>query len=78
MIKAPKHLIIISVVVFLGLNLLENLIHFSIGRNIEKKDDVTFEIKWPNLYDFVKIVFVMVLFGLLQGYLTYWAVQSGY
>ena len=38
-IHVPNHLIIISMGVFLALNMFENIIHFSIGRNIKEKDN---------------------------------------
>lgn len=74
----PKHLVVISVCVFLGLNLVENLIHFSIGRSVDRKEEATFEMKAPGFWDMVKIIVVMVVFGLLQGFLTYWGVASGF
>ena len=53
------------------LNFLENTIHFSIGRNIENKDNTTFELKIPGMYDTIKIIVVMTIFGILQGLFTY-------
>jgi len=46
-IHVPNHLIIISMGVFLILNIFENLIHFSIGRNIKEKDNSNISIEIP-------------------------------
>lgn len=67
----PKHIIVVSFVVFMILNFIENTIHFSIGRNVENKDNVTFELKIPEFYDIIKIVIVMSIFGIFQGVFTY-------
>ena len=50
---------------------IENIIHFSIGRNIEDKDTSSISIKIPNIYDIVKILGIMILFSILQGVFTY-------
>lgn len=75
MVKLPPHLMIISFVVFISLNLVENLIHFSIGRNVENQDNGKVELKMPGIYDLMKIVVIMILFGLLQAFFTYVAVK---
>lgn len=67
----PTHIIFVSFAVFMILNFLENTIHFSIGRNIENKDTATVELKIPGIYDTIKIIIVMTIFGLLQGLFTY-------
>lgn len=77
MVKLP-HLMVISFSVFIVLNFVENLIHFSIGRNVENKDNVRVQFKIPSGYDLVKIVFIMLFFGLLQGFFTCMAVKDGY
>jgi hypothetical protein len=46
-IHIPNHLIIISMGVFLILNIFENLIHFSIGRNIKEKNNSNISIEIP-------------------------------
>jgi len=63
---ASAHIIVISFVVYLFVNLFENLIHYNIGKfsNKETKLDL------PSSQDFVKIVVVMCVFALLQGVLT--------
>lgn len=76
-IHVPNHLIIISMVVFLILNLIENIIHFSIGRNIEGKNEKTITIKIPEIYDVIKIAIVMIIFSVLQALFTYIGVFYG-
>jgi len=62
------HIIIISFLVYLFVNLFENLIHYNIGKfsNTETK------LNLPTKKDFIKIVLVMCIFALLQGLLTYY------
>jgi hypothetical protein len=76
MAKLPPHLMVISFVVFISLNLVENLIHFSIGRNVENQDNGKVEFKMPSVYDLMKIVVIMILFGILQAFFTYIAVKG--
>ena len=64
------HIIIISFLVYLFVNLAENIIHYNIGKfsNKETKFDI------PSKKDWIKIVVVMIFFALLQGLLTYYFV----
>lgn len=62
------NLIIISFCVFLFINLLENLIHYNIGRHREE-DYIALSI--PTKVDWIKIIIVMFIFALLQGILTF-------
>ena len=63
---ASFHIILISFIVYIFVNLFENIIHYNIGRFSNK--ETKFEI--PNKKDFIKIVIVMCIFALLQGVLT--------
>lgn len=63
---ASFHIIAISFLVYIFVNLFENMIHYNIGRFSNK--ETKFEL--PNREDFIKIVFVMCVFALLQGLLT--------
>lgn len=63
---ASFHIIAISFLVYIFVNLFENMIHYNIGRFSNKK--TKFEL--PNREDFIKIVLVMCVFALLQGLLT--------
>ena len=69
-ISGKYHIIIISFVVYLFVNLVENLIHYNIGKfsNKETKFDV------PSKKDWIKILLVMCIFALIQGLLTYYFV----
>jgi hypothetical protein len=64
-----KHnlIFIISFVVFIFLNIIENLLHFSNGRN---ENDKIFQFTIPNRRDMIKIVIIMIVFALLQGGIT--------
>jgi hypothetical protein len=72
-----------SVGVFLVLNIVENIVHYSIGRqssvnpkdvsSVNQKD--TRRITLPTAYDFARIIVVMLLFAMLQGFFT-WLLTS--
>jgi len=76
-IHIPNHLIIISMGVFLILNMFENIIHFSIGRNINEKNNVNIKIELPEYYDIIKIIFIMMVFAFLQAIFTYYFIIIG-
>lgn len=63
-------LMIISGCVFLVLNIIENLIHFSIGRSTQQKNVLKFSFVMPTKQDLVKIIFIMLLFAMLQAFFT--------
>ena len=63
---ANFHIIAISFLVYIFVNLFENMIHYNIGRFSNK--ETNFEL--PSKKDFIKIVVVMCAFALLQGLLT--------
>jgi hypothetical protein len=65
---ASIHLIIVSFLVYLFVNLFENLIHYNIGRFSDKET----KIEMPTKKDWIKIAVVMCIFALLQGLLTYY------
>jgi len=60
------HLFLISFLVYLILNVVENWIHYNIG----KYHDRTPQLDLPSKEDWIKIVVVMLLFAGLQGILT--------
>ena len=64
---ASFHIIAISFLVYIFVNLFENMIHYNIGKFSNK--EIT-NIELPNKKDFIKIVVVMFVFALLQGLLT--------
>jgi hypothetical protein len=65
------HLMAVSFVVYLFVNLFENLIHYNIGR-LSKNGVKHSEIIFPSKDDLFRIVIVMLIFAGLQGLLTYW------
>jgi len=74
-IHIPNNLILISIIVFLFLNMIENIIHFSIGRNIDTKDTPSINIEMPDTNDIIKIIFIMSVFSVLQALLTYYGLK---
>ena len=66
-IKNKKfHIFIVSFVIFIILNIAENIIHYSIGRN-----NNILELSLPNKSDFIQIIIIMIIFAVLQGWFTY-------
>ena len=63
---ASLHIIVISFLVYIFVNLFENMIHYNIGRFSNKETNI----ELPSKKDFIKIVIVMCAFALLQGLLT--------
>ena len=63
---ASVHIIVISFMVYLFVNLFENVIHYNIGKFSNKET----KLELPSKQDFIKIVVVMCVFALLQGVLT--------
>jgi hypothetical protein len=64
--KNTFHLFVISFIVFAILNIIENVIHYNIG----KTSNAEFEFSNPTLIDWKKIIVTMIIFALLQGFLT--------
>ena len=66
---ANIHLIIVSFIVYIFVNMFENTIHYNIGRmNV----DSTAKIEIPTKEDLIKIFIVMIIFAAIQGFLTYY------
>jgi hypothetical protein len=63
---SSTRIVIVSFFVYLFANLFENLIHYNIGKfsNAETKFDM------PSEKDWTKIVGVMIIFALIQGFMT--------
>jgi hypothetical protein len=65
--KSSNYKIFISaVVVFIILNIIENYIHYNIGRH----HDSQLEFKNPSFSDWMKIIITMIIFAILQGFFT--------
>lgn len=67
--KNTRHIFVISVIVFVVLNIIENVIHYNIGR---QHGVSVAEIKAyaPSEGDWIKIVVIMAIFAILQGLFT--------
>ena len=63
------HIFLISFVIFVFLNLIENYVHFNIGHHPEAE---TIKLSSPTRKEWVKIIVVMFIFAFLQGGFTYW------
>jgi len=61
-----RNLFLVSFSVYILVNMVENLIHYNIG----KYSDHTLKIDLPTKQDWLKIIFVMITFATLQGILT--------
>ena len=66
--KKGLHLVIVSFMVFIILNIIENYIHYNIGRN---RDSQYIELSMPSTDDWLKIIIIMICFATLQAYFTY-------
>lgn len=62
------HLIFVSIVVYMLVNIFENLFYYSIGRH---SDQESIKVEIPTKKDWVKIIIVTLIFAIFQGYLTY-------
>lgn len=59
----------VSFIVFAILNTVENMIHYSIGRDNDRSS-LAIKVQLPSMHDLARIVIVMVIFALLQAVLT--------
>ena len=59
---------IASFIVYIFVNMFENIIHYNIGKTNVNQDAL---LVFPDTPDLLKIVFVMVVFAGLQGALTF-------
>ena len=63
--KLPMHLFITSFIVFLILNVFENLIHYNIGIH---SDDNDIKVNLPTQRDWIRIIITMFVFAFFQGF----------
>ena len=70
----PKHVFVMSVIIFLVLNVFENLMHYNIGKINNNSKEKTQYFQLPGVYDALRMVTVMAVFALLQGILTWYLV----
>ena len=66
--KKGLHLVIVSFLVFIILNIIENYIHYNNGRNYHHQ---YVELSVPSRTDWIKMIIIMLCFGLLQASFTY-------
>ena len=64
----PVRVFMASFVAFIVLNVIENYIHYNIGRNHEDKEFI--KLSMPSRKDWFKIVIIMLVFALLQAGFT--------
>lgn len=57
-----------SFIAFFILNVIENYIHYNIGRNREDKEFI--KLSMPSTKDWFKIILIMFIFALLQAVFT--------
>ncbi len=63
-----KRLILISFIVYIFVNTVENVIHYNIGKSSNKEVKMNI----PTKKDWIRIIIVMCTFALLQGLLTFY------
>lgn len=67
--KNTRHIFVVSVIVFVVLNIIENVIHYNIGRQHNKHaSEITAYA--PSSEDWVRIIVIMTIFAILQGLFT--------
>jgi hypothetical protein len=59
---------VVSFLLYVVINTFENVIHYNIGKFSNKETKFVI----PNKKDWVKIIVVMTVAALLQGFFTYW------
>ena len=67
--KASIHLFIVSFIVYIFVNIVENILQYNIGK-FNNQDEYYFDI--PSKKDWIRIIIIMVIFALLQGFLIYY------
>ena len=65
--NSRRHIFVASIVVFIILNLVENVIHYSIGR-MHGLSGIS--LTAPSYVDWVRIIGIMIIFAILQGLFT--------
>ena len=60
--------VFISAIIYLFVNLFENIFYYSIGRHSDKK---IIELEIPTKRDWIKIIIITIFFAFIQGILTW-------
>ena len=71
----PEYVIIISMLVFIVLNLIENVIHFNMGKYSSTNITIEKIFEVPNFKDLVEISIIIIVFAFLQGIFTNWLIM---
>lgn len=67
--KKTFHIFIVSFVVFIILNVIENVIHYNIGK-FHNGNGLNIKVTNPSSGDWFRIIFIMIVFAILQGIFT--------
>lgn len=65
------HLFLISTLIFIIINTVENYIHYNIGRHWGASVGENIKLESPTSNDWIKITGIMLLFAVIQGGLTF-------
>ena len=60
--------IAISAIIYLFVNLIENIFYYSIGRHSNQEK---FKLEFPTKIDWFKIILITIFFAVIQGILTW-------
>ena len=65
----PTHIIIISMIVFIVLNIIENLIYYNNGK-FGTGQNIGMYFTFPKMKDFLALLLIMIIFAFAQGFFT--------
>ncbi len=72
--KDTLHIFVFSFLIFIVLNVIENVIHYNIGKFHDSNGNgagvVGIHFTNPSEKDWVRIVLIMLIFAVLQGFFT--------
>lgn len=66
--RLQSNIFMSSFIAFIILNVIENYIHYNIGRNHDDKEFI--KLSLPSTKDWIKIIIIMIIFAILQGTFT--------
>ena len=64
----PSNIFMASFIAFIILNIIENYIHYNIGRN--REDTEYIKLSNPSKKDWMRIIIIMIIFAILQAFFT--------
>jgi hypothetical protein len=68
--KGTLDIFVFSFLMFIVLNLIENVIHYNIGKYHDAKNGGGVHFTNPSNKDWVRIIVIMLIFAVLQGFFT--------